>query len=240
MRRILSIGLMCICGLMGLLPARAQFIPGGVFDRNQGSVLVKVLEENTEKPVPYASAYLTAKNDTLITNFTLTDTTGLARITKVMRGTYVLTVEMLGYKTYNKEHYFSFDWSRDSVDLGTVHLAEDAQMLDAAHVSAIGNPIEIRQDTIIFNAASFQVGQNQMLEDLLKRMPGMEVTKDGVVKYNGEQIQKITVGGKTFFFDDPKMALKNLPAKVVDKVKVIDKVSDSEQFTGVATDREKV
>ena len=232
--------LLLFCGLLGVLPARAQFIPGGVFDRNQGSVVVKVLEENTEKPVPYASAYLTAKNDTLITNFTLTDTTGLARITKVMRGTYVLTVEMLGYKTYNKEHYFSFDWSRDSVDLGTVHLAEDAQMLDAAHVSAIGNPIEIRQDTVIFNAASFQVGQNQMLEDLLKRMPGMEVTKDGIVKYNGEQIQKITVGGKTFFFDDPKMALKNLPAKVVDKVKVIDKVSDSEQFTGVSTDREKV
>ena len=231
--------LLC-CGLLGLLPARAQFIPGGIFDRNQGSVLVKVLEEKTEKPVPYASAYLTAKNDTLITNFTLTDTTGLARITKVTRGTYVLTVEMLGYKTYNKEHYFSFDWSRDSVDLGMVHLAEDAQLLDAAHVSAIGNPIEVRQDTIIFNAASFQMGQNQMLEDLLKRMPGMEVSKDGTVKYNGETIQKITVGGKTFFFDDPKMALKNLPAKVVDKVKVIDKVSDSEQFTGVATDREKV
>ena len=226
--------------MLGLMPARAQFIPGGIFDRNQGSVLVKVLEEKTEKPVPYASAYLTARNDTLITNFTLTDTTGLARITKVTRGNYVLTIEMLGYKTYNKEHYFSFDWDRDSVNLGIVQLAEDAQLLDAAHVSAIGNPIEIKQDTIIFNAASFQVGQNQMLEDLLKRMPGMEVTKDGTVKYNGETIQKITVGGKTFFFDDPKMALKNLPAKVVDKVKVIDKVSDSEQFTGVATDREKV
>ena len=226
--------------MLGLMPARAQFIPGGIFDRNQGSVLVKVLEEKTEKPVPYASAYLTARNDTLITNFTLTDTTGLARITKVTRGNYVLTIEMLGYKTYNKEHYFSFDWDRDSVNLGIVQLAEDAQLLDAAHVSAIGNPIEIKQDTIIFNASSFQVGQNQMLEDLLKRMPGMEVTKDGTVKYNGETIQKITVGGKTFFFDDPKMALKNLPAKVVDKVKVIDKVSDSEQFTGVATDREKV
>ncbi len=226
--------------LIATVSARAQFIPGGLFERNQGSVLVKVLEEKTEAPVPYASAYLTAKNDTLITNFALTDTSGVARITKVTRGTYVLTVEMLGYKTYNKEHYFSFDWSRDSVDLGVIRLAEDAQLLDAAHVTAIGNPIEIRQDTIIFNASSFQVGQNQMLEDLLKRMPGMEVSKDGTVKYNGETIQKITVGGKTFFFDDPKMALKNLPAKVVDKVKVIDKVSDAEQFTGVATDREKV
>ena len=226
--------------LFAAASARAQFIPGGLFEREQGSVLIKVLEQGTDNPIPYASAYLTAKNDTLITNFALTDTSGLARITKVTRGTYVLTVEMLGYKTYNKEHYFSFDWSRDSVDLGIIRLAEDAQLLDAAHVSAIGNPIEIRQDTIIFNASSFQVGQNQMLEDLLKRMPGMEVSKDGTVKYNGETIQKITVGGKTFFFDDPKMALKNLPAKVVDKVKVIDKVSDAEQFTGVATDREKV
>ncbi|MBQ2331696.1 MAG: carboxypeptidase regulatory-like domain-containing protein, partial [Bacteroidales bacterium] len=166
--------LLLCCGMLGLMPARAQFIPGGIFDRNQGSVLVKVLEEKTEKPVPYASVYLTARNDTLITNFTLTDTTGLARITKVTRGNYVLTIEMLGYKTYLKEHYFSFDWDRDSVNLGVVQLAEDAQLLDAAHVSAIGNPIEVRQDTIIFNASSFQVGQNQMLEDLLKRMPGME------------------------------------------------------------------
>lgn len=237
MRKILLAFFCCLCCMPA---ARAQFIPGGLFERNQGSVLVKVLEEKTDVPVPYASAYLTAKNDTLITNFSLTDTSGVARITKVTRGTYVLTVEMLGYKTYNKEHYFSFSWDKDSVDLGTIRLAEDTQMLDAAHVSAIGNPIEVRQDTIIFNAASFQMGQNQMLEDLLKRMPGMEVSKDGTVKYNGETIQKITVGGKTFFFDDPKMALKNLPAKVVDKVKVIDKVSDSEQFTGVATDREKV
>ncbi|MBR6423774.1 MAG: outer membrane beta-barrel protein [Bacteroidales bacterium] len=237
MRKILLAFFCCLCCLPA---ARAQFIPGGLFERNQGSVIVKVLEEKSDVPVPYASAYLTAKNDTLITNFSLTDTSGVARITKVTRGTYVLTVEMLGYKTYNKEHYFSFSWDKDSVDLGTIRLVEDTQMLDAAHVSAIGNPIEVRQDTIIFNAASFQMGQNQMLEDLLKRMPGMEVSKDGTVKYNGETIQKITVGGKTFFFDDPKMALKNLPAKVVDKVKVIDKVSDSEQFTGVATDREKV
>ena len=236
MKRFFAI-LLC---LIAAVSARAQFIPGGLFERNQGSVLVKVLEEKTEAPVPYASAYLTAKNDTLITNFALTDTSGVARITKVTRGTYVLTVEMLGYKTYNKEHYFSFDWERDSVDLGVIRLAEDAQLLDAAHVTAIGNPIEIRQDTIIFNASSFQVGQNQMLEDLLKRMPGMEVSKDGTVKYNGETIQKITVGGKTFFFDDPKMALKNLPAKVVDKVKVIDKKTDAEEFTGVAENREKV
>ena len=93
---------------------------------------------------------------------------------------------------------------------------------------------------MIFNAASFLLGQNAVLEDLLKRMPGMEVSNDGTIKYNGETIPRITVGGKTFFSDDPKMALKNLPAKVVDKVKVIDKKTDAEEFTGVAENREKV
>ena len=206
----------------------------------QGTVKLKVLQKGSEAPIDFASVYLKAKNDTLITNFTLTDTTGLAKIEKVTRGTYNLTVELMGFKPYTKEHYFNFTWSSEEKDLGTIYLEEDHEMLDAAHVSAIGNPIEIRQDTIIFNAASFTLGQNAMLEDLLKRMPGMEISSDGTVKYNGEEIKKITVGGKTFFFDDPKMALKNLPAQVVDKVKVIDKVSDAEQFSGVATDREKV
>ena len=85
-----------LCCLLATTAARAQFIPGSLFERNQGSVIVKALETGTDKPIPYASAYLTAKNDTLITNFTLTDTTGRARIEKVTRGTYILTVEMLG------------------------------------------------------------------------------------------------------------------------------------------------
>ena len=238
--RYLVLLLLALCLLnLCAFPAHAQVITIDMFT-DQGTVKLKVLEEGSEKPVEYASVYLKAKNDTLITNFTLTDTTGLAKIEKVTRGTYNLTVELLGFKTYTKEHYFNFSWNSEEKDLGTIYLQEDHEMLDAAHVSAIGNPIEIRQDTIIFNAASFTLGQNAMLEDLLKRMPGMEITSEGTVKYNGEEIKKITVGGKTFFFDDPKMALKNLPAQVVDKVKVIDKVSDEEQFSGVATDREKV
>ena len=218
-------------------PAVAQIYVSSEFLRSaEGVVKVRIIEEKSDAPIPYASVYLTAKNDTLITNFTLTDTTGLATIKKVARGTYRLTVEMLGYKTYNGEHYFT----KEEEDLGVIRLPEDIELLDAARVTAIGNPIEVKQDTIIFNASSFQMGQNQMLEDLLRRMPGMEVGADGSVRYNGETIKKITVGGKTFFFDDPKIALRNLPAKIVDKVKIIDKVSDTEQFTGVATDREKV
>lgn len=81
-----------------------------------------------------------------------------------------------------------------------------------------------------------------MLEDLLKKMPGMEVGEDGTVILNGEKIDKITVGGKTFFFNDPTAALKNLPAKIVDKIKVVDKTKDEAEVKGIVTkdDKEKV
>lgn len=227
-----------LCGL--LVPQRMAAQGIYISDPNAGIVKLKVVEQKTGDPIPYATVYVTAKNDTLITNFALTDTLGVAQLKKVTRGTYNVNVELLGYKSWQKEHYFGFSWQRREYDLGTVALAEDAEMLDAARISAIGNPIEIKQDTVIFNAASFQLGQNAMLEDLLKRMPGMEVSDNGTIKYNGETIPRITVGGKTFFSDDPSMALKNLPARIIDKVKVIDKKSDTEEFTGVATAREKV
>jgi hypothetical protein len=81
-----------------------------------------------------------------------------------------------------------------------------------------------------------------MLDELLKKMPGMEVGEDGTVKVNGEAVDKITVGGKTFFFNDPSIALKNLPAKIVDKIKVIDKTKDEAAGSGVVSkdDKEKV
>ena len=97
MRHFFPLVLALLTGLFLTHTAAAQFIPGGLFENNQGTLIIRALEEGTDKPIPYASAYLTAKNDTLITNFTLTDTTGVAHITKVSRGTYVLTIEMLGY-----------------------------------------------------------------------------------------------------------------------------------------------
>lgn len=106
----------------------------------------------------------------------------------------------------------------------------------------MGNPIVVKKDTIEYNASSFKVGENAMLEDLLKRMPGMEVAQDGSVKVNGEAVDKITVGGRTFFFNEPSLAVKNLPAKIVNKIRVIDKDKESASFSGISgkDDKEKV
>ena len=129
----------------------------------------------------------------------------------------------------------------EKVDLGTIRLQVDEQFLQAAVVSDVGNPIVIKKDTVEFNASSFRVGANAMLKDLLQRMPGMEITDDGKVKFNGEEIDKLTVGGRTFFFGDQSTALNNLPAAVVDKIRVIDRESEATRASGIQDgSREKV
>lgn len=99
----------------------------------------------------------------------------------------------------------------------------------------MGNPIVVKKDTVEFNAFSFRVGANAMLKDLLQRMPGMEITDDGTVKLNGEEIDKLTVGGRTFFFGDQSTALNNLSAAVVDKIRVIDRESEATRATAYRT-----
>ena len=117
--------------------------------------------------------------------------------------------------------------------MGTIRMQVDEHFLQAATVTDVGNPIVVKKDTVEFNASSFRVGANAMLKDLLKRMPGMEITEDGKVKFNGEEIDKLTVGGRTFFFNDQSTALNNLPAAVVDKVRVIDRESEQTRASGI-------
>lgn len=215
--------------LIGAVAAKAQiYISEDLWRESSFKIALEARDSLTNEPVPFATAYLQPKGDTIITAFGLTDQEGKAELKKVTRGEYTLSVEILGYKKYSKVHYF-----KERKDLGIIKLQQDSEALDAARISAIGNPIEVRGDTIVYNASSFRVLDNAMLKDLIEKMPGMEITSDGKVKHNGEEIDRITIGGKTFFFDQ-SAALNNLPARFVDKVKVINQESESAQFTGVS------
>ena len=105
-------------------------------------------------------------------------------------------------------------------------------MLDEVTVNQEKPPVIFRNDTIEFNAGSFRTKPNSVVEDLLKKLPGVQVDKDGKIKANGEVVKKILVDGKEFFASDPKLASKNLPADAIEKVQVFDKKSDQSQFTG--------
>ena len=233
----MAVALALLAGIC--LPGRAQvfILNDNVFAERMAKIKTAVVDSLSGEPVSFASVYVVPSKDTTITNFTLSDAKGEAVLDEVPFGSYVFHVEMMGYKPFVRERFF-----RDSeVDMGTIRMQQDERFLQAAVISDVGNPIVIKQDTVEFNASSFRVGANAMLRDLIQRMPGMEITEDGKVKFNGQAIDKLTVGGRTFFFDDQSAALNNLPASIVDKIRVIDRESESTRATGVQDgNRERV
>ena len=220
----LLLGLLCTSGLWGQITISADMLR-----KPESEVRIKLLDSLTGEPLQMATVYLQPKGDTTIMYFNLTDTAGVAVLDQVVRGSYNLTAEFLGYKAFRREYYFK----KEKEDLGVVKLMEDAIMLEAATVSAVGNAIEVINDTTVYNATMFRTADNAALGELLKKMPGFDVAPDGSVTQNGVAISKITVNGKTFFFDDPAVAVKNLPAKIVEKIKVTDHKSETEKNTGI-------
>lgn len=229
------------CLILAAHSLSAQVISYDMIQRNANTdVKLTLKDSKSSDPIPWASVYLIPQGDTTITHFALSDDRGDVLLKEVPVGKYELNAEIIGYNPHKKVYTIKAHW--DAYDLGIIKMDENPEYLDAATISAVGNPVVVKKDTIEFNASSFKVGENAMLEDLLKKMPGMAVGEDGTVTLNGEKIDKITVGGKTFFFNDPTAALKNLPAKIVDKIKVVDKAKDEAAASGIVTrdDKEKV
>ena len=223
-----------LAGLLmaGALHAQVVVMDYDMFRSNRNiKVKLKLQDAKSEEPLPFATVYLNPQGDTTITHFALSDPEGKVEIADVPTGRYRLNVELIGYTPFAKDCNFR----NYEEDLGVIKMEENPEIIDAASITAVGNAIEVKQDTLIYNAAAFHVGDNAMLEDLIKKMPGMEVGEDGKVKVNGKEVDKITVGGKTFFFNDPAAALKNMPAKIVDKIKVVDQENKESAFSGIAS-----
>ena len=211
-----------------LIASFAFLLSFTAFAQNTFSIKLKLVDSKTSEPVSYATVSVTEKGKTEALRYVLSDIDGAAEIVKVEKGTYVLKAEIMGYLTHSQE--IAVD---KNLDLGQVKMEEDVKVLDAASISAVGNPIVVKKDTIEYTASSFKTSDNDMLEELLKKLPGVEVEADGSITANGETIKKITIDGKTFFLDDPSLASKNIPAKLIEKVKVVEKKSDQAMFTGI-------
>lgn len=192
------------------------------------SVKVKLTDGTTAEPLGFATVSLTPEGKTAPSRYVLSTAEGQAEITKVAKGKYLFKVELMGYKTYEKEIVLD-----KAIDLGELKIAQDVEVLEAASVSAIGNPIIVKKDTVEYSAASFKTSDNDMLEELLKKLPGVEVAADGSITANGETITKVMIDGKEFFLDDPQLATKNIPAKIIEKVRVVEKKSEQAEFTGI-------
>ena len=194
----------------------------------QSVVTAKLIDAYNGDPVGFATVSLTPSGAKKVSNYALSSEHGTVNLEKVRHGSFTLKAELLGYKNLEMSVNVKGD-----TDLGELKMEPDTKMLDAASVSAAGNAILVKKDTIEYNASSFKTVDNDVLEDLLKKLPGVEVSEDGSISVNGETISKITIDGKTFFLDDPQLASKNIPAKIINKLKIINKKSEQAEFTGI-------
>jgi hypothetical protein len=194
------------------------------------STLKGIIVDEGGLPVPGATVMILEAKDSTFLLFGSTDPQGTFSIRNVAKGDYLLNVSFLGMQAIYQP---VSSGTAEEIDLGRIVMQPANTLLSEVQVKAEHVPLEINKDTISYNADAFQTQPNAVVEDLLKKLPGIEVEADGTVKAQGETVNKILVDGKEFFGDDPKMATKNLPAKALKKVKVYDKQSDMSEFTGV-------
>ncbi|AZI24601.1 TonB-dependent receptor [Pedobacter sp. G11] len=201
------------------------------YAQNSGSVAGRVLQSKDRKPIDYASIAVKNLADSSMVGAVSTTEDGKFILKGLKPGNYRLYAAFLGLKNTTKDFVITAD--RPVASIGDIILEGGSIDLQTVEIKAEIPPIVVKKDTLEFNASSFKVVENAVVEDLLKKLPGVEVDKAGTVKAQGETITKVRVDGKEFFGNDPLLATKNLPADMIDKIQIIDELSDQAQFTGI-------
>jgi hypothetical protein len=196
--------------------------------QNTGSISGKVINAKDKKPVDFATIAVKSLKDSSVVASGQTNPDGSFSFKGIAPGKYRIYSAFLGLKTVTKD----IEVAKAAVNAGEIAMSDDGVDLKDVNVTAT-IPIVVKKDTIEFDAKSIKVRENAVVEDLLKKVPGVEVAKDGSIKAQGETITKVKVDGKEFFGNDPLLATKNLPADMVDKIQVIDELSEQAQFTGI-------
>ncbi len=181
-------------------------------------------------PLEFASVTLVRASDSVLVTFTRTDSSGAFLLHPEAPGKYLLLVSYPGFADFIDDINL-----KDSkpVSLGTLPLISSTHLLQEFVLRKKSAAILIKGDTTEYNADSFSVRNGATVDELLKKLPGLQVDKDGKIMAQGEQVQKVLVDGEEFFSDDPAVVTKNLQAAAVDKVQVFDKKSDEAAFTGI-------
>lgn len=187
----------------------------------QGTLKGKLIDSTAKTPLGLATVTVFKAADTAIITYRLSNPEGDFKIPGLpfSVGCRVI-VSYSGYSVYRKEFTITSDQS--VLDLGNVYMSPASTAMQEVVVFAERPPMIVKKDTVEFNASSFKTLPNALVEDLLKKLPGVQVDKDGNIMVNGKPVNRILVDGKTFFGDDPKMATRNLPSQVIDKVQVTD------------------
>ena len=194
-----------------------------------------VVTDSTGAALHNAMVVVLSRPDSVLAEYTLSSQDGRFTIEGLPAGGYILQVTLIGYRTLRRD----FDVANAGVDAGRVMLAVTALEVDSVVVSVEHVPFVNQRDTFSYNVQAFPTPPNSTVEELLRRLPGIDVDADGSITAQGEEVTKILVDGREFFGDDPSVALENLPADAIEQIAVYDKESDMAEFTGIPDGEEE-
>lgn len=201
-----------------------------VFAQQNITLTGKLLDEADSQPIIAGSVELLNERDSTVITRTITNIDGVFSLKNLSKGKYVLRATFIGYLPVTRP--ITLTENQPSVNLGSIAMQMSDVLLKEALVEGKRPEIVVKNDTIEYDAASYKVPENSNIEELIKKLPGAEVDKDGKITVNGKEVKRFLVDGKEFFSDDPQVASRNLPAEMVDKLQVHDQRSEMAQMTG--------
>lgn len=220
----------------------AAFVTAGLFlaitppvDAQETYDVRGVVADSAGAGIDGAMIVALALPDSLLTKYALSNGNGSFTLSRVPAGEYLLQITMVGHQTVRQP----FSITAADIDAGTINLAVLVVEMEALVVSVDHVPFVNRRDTLDYNARAFVTRPNATVEELLARLPGIEVDADGTVRAQGEEVRNVLVDGKEFFGSDPTIATRNLPADAIERIQVYDKQSDMAEFTGIADGQEE-
>lgn len=198
----------------------------------QHSIQGKVLDKKSEGNIEMATIRLLHAKDSTLVKGVMTDQYGAFTLSKVNDGNYILDVRFLGYN----RSLLNITMADKSIILKNIYLEGSDNELKEVSITGMTAQMAVKGDTIEYNSAAFKTEANAVVEDLLKKLPGVVVDSDGKITVNGEEIKKVRLDGKKFFEGDITMATKNLPVDMIDRIQVVDQKSDMSKLTGFEDD----
>lgn len=189
----------------------------------------EILDE-TGNPLPSSTVVLLDPADSTMQYFSITGSSGAFEIKGIRKGDYLLQSAYIGYNSFYQDISIP---AQNNGKLGKISLTPSPVSMDAVQITGERIPLKFDQDTIEYDAKAFKTSPDANVEELLKKLPGVEVDRAGNIKALGEDVTTVLVDGKEFFSNDPKVATKNLPANALDKVQLYNKKTEEAEFTGI-------
>ena len=188
-----------------------------------------LVDQDTKEPMMQTTVQLLKMDSTFVAG-AISDENGKFSVKAPSNGKYLLRISSVGYVTSVKR----IEIARDrNLAMGDIMMNSDAVMLKGATVTGKAMKVVVREDTFVYNSAAYVTPEGSVVEELVKRLPGAQVSEDGKITINGKEVKKVKVGGKEFMTGDTQTAMKNLPTSIIENIKVYDERSDLSRITGI-------